>query len=186
MARVPGIMERLARLFAGPDASAVDFRPGARPDPLERLRPSPRRKSAPPRSEPTAPTPVTPSRSAVDEDPYLLWQETEFFGRRPPADLDATHQRPIAAHLWVVAGVAWLFTIDPVFRALTPRHFAGIPGPQLLAVFFVLPILLCTIMWVWARVLGPHARVFVRTQALHWKRWLLAGIAFLWVRSALG
>lgn len=122
----------------------------------------------------------------LDEDPYLLWQETELFGERPPGDLGETRQRPIGPQLWIVAGVAWLFTIDPVFRALTPRNFAGIPAPQLIAVFFVMPLILCALMWLWARVLGPHVRVFVRMQANHWKRWLAFLIAALWLRSTLG
>ena len=184
---MPSLMQMLRRLFLPPESpGGGSAEPAPHGDRFARFRPRPTLFS---RASASVPEPVDVSaapRSKLDEDAYLLWQETEFFGERPPHDLGETAQRPIGPHLWVVAGVAWLFTIDPVFRALTPRHFAGIPAPQLLAVLFVFPVLLVALMGFWARGLGPRARVFVRTQALHWKRWLGVALALLWARSTLG
>lgn len=49
-----------------------------------------------------------------------------------------------------------------------------------------MPLILCALMWLWERLLSPRARVLVRTQVRHWKRWLCIALAALWVRSALG
>lgn len=139
-------------------------------------------------SPPTPPGPdevgeeaEVPQRSALEEDSILLWHETEFFGSAPRGETDETQQKPVAIQLGVISAVAWLMTIDPVWRALTPRNFSGIPAPQLLIVFFLGPIIWCLVLWAWAKVLPGHVRVLVRTQLSYWKRWLAAA----WVLSML-
>ncbi len=127
-----------------------------------------------------------PARSAADEDASLVAQEAEIFALDAPRLPGETIQQPVTAHLHVIAAIAWLFTIDPVFQALTPRNFSGIPAPQLLAVIFVYPVLLLLTMWIWARWFPPALRVRLRPQLAHWKRWLAVGFVALVVLQNLG
>lgn len=130
--------------------------------------------------------PAGPPPTALEEDAILLGQEAELFAMDAPRIQGETIQRPITAHLFVISGIAWLFTIDPVFQALTPRNFSGIPAPQLLAVFFVFPVVMLLVMWIWARWLPPQLRVLLRPQFAHWKRWLAVGFVALLVLQNRG
>lgn len=133
----------------------------------------------PPEHATGEPPEAQPGRTALEEDLTLVAQEAELFAMDAPQLPGETIQRPVTAHLHVIAAVAWLFTIDPVFRALTPRNFSGIPAYQLLAVFFVFPVVMLLVMWIWARGFPPTLRVLLRPQLAHWKRWLAAGFVAL-------
>ena len=84
------------------------------------------------------------------------------------------------------SAVVWLFAIDPLWRALTPRSFAGIPAPQLMAVLVAFPLIWIAVMALWARALGPGARGFLRARCYEWKRWLAVAFAALVVANQQG
>ncbi len=110
-------------------------------------------------------------------DPALLAYEAELFADGAPSVDDFHGQAPVAIHLFAISTIVGISAIGPVFEALTPKNSSGIPVLQLMAVFFNFALIWFGIQWLWAKVLGPHARVWGRARFYEWKRWLF--VAFV-------
>ncbi len=116
--------------------------------------------------------------SALEADSALLAYEAELFADRIPSADDFQGHAPVALHLFAISVVIGICAIGPIFEALTPRNSNAIPILQLMVVFLNFAFVWFGIQWIWARVLGPRIRVWVRARFYEWKRWLLVAFVF--------